>query len=116
MFIKTTDIAGTFAIFPVSATPQAFKVRPPRPNPFTPNGDGFYDVITFFFDNPSGESPIVRIYDIRGRMIRELRDIGLTSAIWDGLDDMGRMMPLGIYLYQVEVGDKVDGGTITLAR
>ena len=91
-------------------------MRPPRPNPFTPNGDGVNDVVTLFFDNPSGVSPIVRIYDIRGSLVRELLNVGLTSAAWDGRDDAGRTMPMGLYLYQVEVGDEVGGGTITLAR
>ncbi len=116
VLIKTADIVGTYAIYPVSAAPQAFKVRPPRPNPFTPNGDGVNDVVTLFFDNPLGASPMVRIYDIRGRMVRELLDVGLTPAFWDGRDDAGQPMPSGIYLYQVKVGDKVDGGTVTLAR
>jgi len=46
-------------------------------------------------------------------MIRKLED-GLTS--WDGLDDGGEPAEMGVYIYQIEVGDKVEGSTIVLAR
>jgi gliding motility-associated-like protein len=114
--IQTTHPEGLFAIQTVPSAPTAFEVRPPRPNPFTPNGDGVNDFVTLFFDNPSGKSPSVRIYDLRGALVRELEEAGLTNAVWDGRDDVGEPMPLGVYLYQVEIDDKVKGGTITLAR
>ena len=114
--ISTNQAGGLFAVFPIIAAPQVFKVSPPRPNPFTPNDDGIHDFVIMYFDNPGELSPTVRIYDIRGVLVRELHDVGLTSAVWDGRDDGGRVMPLGLYLYQVEAGDETAGGTIALAR
>ena len=114
--ISTNQADGLFAVFPITAAPQTFKVSPPRPNPFTPNDDGIHDFVIMYFDNPGELSPTVRIYDIRGVLVRELHDVGLTSAVWDGRDDGGRVMPLGLYLYQVEAGDQTAGGTIALAR
>jgi flagellar hook assembly protein FlgD len=116
VIVKVDNISGLFAIFEIKEVPQVFKVYPPRPNPFTPNGDGVNDAVTFFFENPQGLEPIVRIYDLRGALVRELTDVGTTSATWDGEDEDGELLELGLYIYQIKVGDKVGGGTVVLAR
>ena len=116
VMVKVNDISGLFAIFEASEAPSVFKVYPPRPNPFTPNGDGVNDAVTFFFENPQGLEPIIRIYDQRGALVQELTDVGTTSATWDGKDEDGRLLELGLYIYQIKVGVKVGGGTVILAR
>ena len=116
IIVKVDNISGLFAIFETSEAPQVFKVYPPRPNPFTPNGDGVHDFVTFTFENPQGLESIIRIYDQRGAMVRELTDFGTTSATWDGKDEDGELLELGLYIYQIKVGEKVRGGTVILAR
>ena len=83
------------------------------PNPFTPNDDGVNDMVSFYVDNPNNAETLIRIFDLRGALVRRLED-GLTS--WDGLDDEGEPVEMGAYIYQVEVESQFKGGTIVLAR
>jgi len=116
VIVKVDNISGLFAIFEISEAPRVFKVYPPRPNPFTPNRDGVNDTVAFFFENPQGLESIIRIYDQRGALVRELTDVGTTSATWNGKDEEGKMLELGLYIYQIKVGAEVKGGTVILAR
>lgn len=87
---------------------------PVRPNPFTPNGDGFNDEVIFDFDQlRSGQQGRIRIFTLDGRKIHDFS--GRMS--WDGRDENGRDVNPGAYLYIVEVGQKVIArGVIGLAR
>ena len=94
--------------------PAEFKLSGAFPNPFTPNDDGVNDAVSFYFHNPGDASEaVIRIFDLRGALVRKLEN-GLTS--WDGLDDGGQPAEMGVYIYQIEVEDKVEGNTIVLAR
>jgi hypothetical protein len=88
------------------------------PNPFTPNGDGRNDVtfISFFVSNLLVERPVtINIFDVTGRMVRSLLDTKSTAQAfveqnairWDGRDNNGRLLPPGLYIYQIKVD--VDG-------
>jgi gliding motility-associated-like protein len=104
-----------FAVFEVERefAPAKLKLRRPTPNPFTPNNDGVNDAVSFYFDSPNNADVVIRIFDLRGALIRKLEN-GLTS--WDGLDDGGQSAEMGIYIYQIEMNDEVKGGTIVLAK
>jgi len=114
---KTVEIRvnslSVFAIFQVIDLPKEFKLAGVYPNPFTPNDDGRNDVVTFYFDNPNNADAVIRIFDLRGVLVRKLEN-GLTS--WNGLDDEGQPAEMGVYIYQIEVEDKIEGNTIVLAR
>ncbi len=88
------------------------------PNPFTPNGDGKNDLtyFSFFVSNLVIERPLqIKIYDVTGRIVRTLVDTKTTAQAfveqnavpWDGRDDGGRLLPPGLYIYQIVV--EVDG-------
>lgn len=68
------------------------------PNPF--RGD-----TTIRFRLARSEQVSVRLFDVRGRLIRRLQDGPMTegsqSVRWDGLDDAGRAVSSGVYFYQV---------------
>ena len=70
-------------------------------------------MVTFYFDNPNNADAVIRIFDLRGVLVRKLEN-GLTS--WNGLDDEGQPAEMGVYIYQIEVEDKIEGNTIVLAR
>jgi gliding motility-associated-like protein len=114
---KTVEIRvnslSVFAIFQVIDLPKEFKLAGAYPNPFTPNDDDRNDVVTFYFDNPNNADAVIRIFDLRGVLVRKLEN-GLTS--WDGLDDEGQPAEMGVYIYQIEVEDGIEGNTIVLAR
>jgi len=89
-----------------------------RPNPFTPNDDGFNDRVGFDLAGLGDISnAIVRIFGFDGRLIREINALEGVSIFWDGLDAANRELRPGVYLYVVENGnDVVARGAVTLAR
>ncbi|MBD3348560.1 MAG: S8 family serine peptidase [Candidatus Eisenbacteria bacterium] len=60
------------------------------------------------------------IYDVSGRMVRELvdgmRDAGPGSVLWDGRDGAGQQVASGIYLARIEHGGAVRTGKLLVVR
>ena len=88
---------------------------------FTPNGDGFNDALAISFDvlKVLDARPIeARVYDLRGRLVRTLRDAagvaGHYQLIWDGRRDSGALAPPGLYLFRLQIAG--DSATRTLVR
>jgi hypothetical protein len=76
-----------------------------QPNPFSPDGDGFEDQAVFRYTLPPESNLTVKIYDIRGRLVRTLaKDKPSASGelIWDGKDDDGRIVRMGVYVVWAE--------------
>jgi len=71
-----------------------------RPNPTT--GDG----ITIPFSVAQSGLVKLRILDLSGRQVRVLMsqrlDAGRREVRWNGRDDAGRVVPSGVYLYELE--------------
>jgi hypothetical protein len=93
---------------------------------FSPDGDGFQDVLTiaYRFDQP-GFVGTMRVFDLAGREVRRLMDsqlLGTTGAVsWDGVLDNGSKGRMGPYIIHFEAFD-LDGNvesyrkTVTLAH
>ncbi len=82
----------------------------PSPNPFSPNGDGVNDRLSIDFtvrEVAVQRSTRVQIYDLGGRLVREITREAVTAGAysreWDGRDDGGELVPPGIYLYRIEL-------------
>jgi len=78
------------------------------PNPFSPDGDGKDDFVTFTIQTRSPTSVAeLRIFDATGRMIRTLlanQPIGSKyECIWDGRERNGKILPMGIYIAYLEL-------------
>lgn len=77
------------------------------PSTFSPDGDGRDDHVAIQYSLLQDVSIIrVRIFDQQGRLIRALED-GLPASrsgelVWDGRDDHGRPLQLGIYAVHLE--------------
>lgn len=89
------------------------------PNPFSPDDDGFEDFSIINYTLPFSIAQIrVRIYDSKGRFIRSLVDAypGGTngSIIFDGKDESGKALRLGIYIILFEAVDQINGEQIKL--
>ena len=76
----------------------------------TPNGDGVNDEVQgrYTLLQLTGAAPVrVGIYDVRGKLIREVyrgeRKNGEYDWEWDGTDSDGEAVGLGVYLYRIEV-------------
>ena len=85
------------------------------PETFSPDGDGFDDAcfINYHFDE-AGYTMNVYIFNVAGQMVRHLVKGELVgqegSALWNGLDNNGSRVPIGVYVVVTEVFD-FDGNT-----
>jgi len=88
-----------------------------RPNPFTPNNDGFNDRAGINYAQIGINNPILKIYSIDGRLLRINTEPEGYTLYWDGFDKNGKSQLPGVYLFVLEDGNEVVAtGTITLAR
>ncbi len=85
-----------------------------RPNPFTSETSIRYTVPT------GGSATSIRLYDIRGRLVRTLADRssdgGEYEAEWDARDESGRRLPAGVYFCRVEIGEWSETRKMVLIR
>jgi hypothetical protein len=83
------------------------------PNPANPGTVISYEV-------PRGTRVILRLVDVRGRLVRTLvdgwRPGGAHRAFWDGRDDTGRAAASGVYLAVGEWLGERSVGRVTLVR
>lgn len=92
------------------ADPNAVGLVSIDPKIFSPDNDGYNDVLTINFEFAGEDNVIdVLIYDNQGRLTRELKDnyfIGQSGFItWDGINDIGEKAPIGTYIIFVSVKD-----------
>ena len=101
------------------------------PSPFTPNGDGINDVVSFRFQIHELSAPRVldlTVFDLSGRVVRRLSVGEVVRGVfggsagslqWDGRDDDGRLVPAGVYLYRIaleaDAGEEEQLGTLAVA-
>jgi flagellar hook assembly protein FlgD len=67
-----------------------------------------------------GGEMTLRIYDLRGQLVRTLVDgaqpAGRHAAIWDGRDEAGRPLPSGVYVGRLQAGAVVETRAMVLAK
>lgn len=95
---RNSQFAMPTSVGDVSLDPQAF----------SPDNDGYNDVLTINFDLTDTDNILdVRIYDNQGRLIRLLKDnyfIGQQGTLfWDGINDEGTKAAIGTYVILVSV-------------
>jgi fibronectin type 3 domain-containing protein len=85
-----------------------------RPNPFTTQTAIHYTVPA------NGAAVSLRLYDIRGRLVKTLVDRrhagGAYEVAWDGRDSRGRTVSSGIYFARVSIGDWGETRKIAFVR
>lgn len=85
------------------------------PNPFSPDGDGFEDFTIIKYSLPYKASQVrMKVFDVKGRLVRTLLNNLYSGSegeiIFNGLNDDGEKLRIGIYILFIEtVDDK--GGT-----
>jgi len=84
------------------------------PNPFNPS-----TVIRFEVPSPGGRT-VVRVYNIAGRVVRELGNDELSPGVyeleWNGRDEGGERVASGIYFYRVHAPGVIDQKTMVLLK
>ena len=90
------------------------------PNPFNP-----YTTICFAVhrERNTVNSPIpatLKIYNIKGQVVRRLVDQdlkpGVYVVIWDGKDNRGHEVATGIYFYQLKIRDYTESKKMLLLK
>ena len=109
---QTGTYGPLYAIQNGNLAAAAIEVTPPpsfadalmqnRPNPFNPE-----TVIPFSLASPGRVA--VRVYDVRGRLVRTLLDAikpaGVHAARWNGATESGARAATGIYFYRITYPD-----------
>jgi len=92
-------------------TPSGFQLDQNYPNPFNPSTTIQYSLNEAGYVNLS-------IYNITGQKIRTLVDnyhsIGSHAVTWNSLDDSGKSIAAGLYIYQLKCGDTVESRKMLL--
>lgn len=83
------------------------------PNPFS-------TVATIQFSLPETQNVNMRIFDLKGQLVRQLMDgvldAGEYQEQWDGTNAGGIMLPSGLYLIQLRIGKEVQNKRILLQQ
>jgi C1A family cysteine protease len=106
----TTQGTGTSRI----DVSRAFGLYQNVPNPFNP-------ITTIEYQLPEPEEVTLRIYDVSGRVVRELMNsqqvaAGGHSVSWDGLDERGNPAASGVYFYVLTAGERSDSRRMILLK
>lgn len=100
------------AIMPIAANSHHFAIRV-HPNPFNPTTH-------VKFSLPTAGAIALRIYDVNGRLVRELlhaqRAAGDHLVTWDGRDERGAAAASGVYFIRFEAGNAVEVSKVLLVR
>ncbi|HLD29636.1 MAG TPA: hypothetical protein VJC03_04795, partial [bacterium] len=82
-------------------------------SPFSPYGEGRYSSALVSYNVPDNTSRVIYIFDIQGTLVNHL--VGQTGgsgkglAVWDGKNDDGAVVPVGIYIVYIEATDMSTG-------
>jgi len=93
--------------------PANFELLQNYPNPFNPT-----TAIQFAIPKPSNVR--INIYDIMGRLVKELineqKNTGIYSIIWNGKDKSGSSLASGTYFYNIQAGSFIQTKKMILLK
>jgi hypothetical protein len=97
----------------VADIPDEFNLAQNYPNPFNPT-------TTVEFDIPEASDVDIRIYDIRGALVKTLasghHEAGRYQMIWDAKNMTGADVASGVYLIKMTAGDFTETKKMVLVR
>jgi hypothetical protein len=97
-----TSVSGVGDNDGPGALPAVTRLESAYPNPFNPH-------TTIAFEIPTPKEVTLRVFDLSGRLVRNLVDRephapGRHEIIWNGRDDARRQVASGTYFYRLEAG------------
>lgn len=85
----------------ITELPSSYRLLNNYPNPFNPS-------TKIAFEIPQSENVSLKIYNIRGELIRTVTNENLPAGYfekyWDGKNDNGKEVSSGIYIYRLTAG------------
>lgn len=98
---------------PPAEPPEKYTLSQNYPNPFNPE-------TTIHFTLPKKSKIDLKIYDITGKLVRNLmddtKDAGDYSVKWNGNDEENQPLPSGVYIYRITAGEFEKTRTCILLR
>ncbi len=111
--LRFKDMIGSAVETENGIVADDYRLHQNYPNPFNPS-------TTISFVMPVSENIRLTVYDLTGREIVSLINAklasGLHSIMWNGLDNNGRQVATGIYLYQIRSANFVQTKTMTFIK
>lgn len=110
-----SDVMGSGSTTGVDGSlPLAFAMEQNFPNPFNP-------VTTIQFSLPESFSVRLNIYDVSGKLVRNLisgqvMDAGHQERVWNGKDDHGQSVSAGVYFYKLNAGSFTETRRMALVK
>jgi hypothetical protein len=108
---------------PSTNQPTAFGLAQNYPNPFSlsTRQSGNEQAHTMIrYELPQAEHVTITIYDALGRHVRTLEDgmqpAGSHHVFWNGRDNAGRPVAVGLYIYRMKAGNFVTQRTMVLTK
>jgi len=94
--------------------PNSYALQSNVPNPFNPQ-------TTIAFEIPEQQAVTLRVFDMSGRLVRELissepHTPGRHEVVWNGRDDTGRQVASGTYFYRLEAGSYSETKRMVLVK
>jgi hypothetical protein len=124
--ISTDDLGDTWEInrvnFPLSGgnafEPDAKNVTSyAYPNPFSPT---LHEFVRIKYELKESGNTSIRIFDFGMNLVRDIENDSFTNgtyeAVWDGVDNNGRKVANGPYIYIIEMPDRTIDGKILLVE
>ena len=106
---------------PPGFSPNDFNLAQNYPNPFTPGllGNDTKIVLQIGMKNAPFDVSVT-VFNILGQQVKTLLNKkmvgGLYTLSWDGRNELGDVVPSGIYLYRLQVGNKTITKRMSLLR
>ena len=112
-FNTAVAIGGKLRVDGRQLIPDVLEVKQSYPNPFT-------NFTTIEYDVPSEQNVVLRIFNIRGQIVKTLVDEdkspGYYSVVWDGTNDNGDEVSSGVYFCQMYTPKNPNGGQFVKAK
>jgi len=100
---------------PEPASPALICLKGNYPNPFNPN-----TTIRFELLQEAKEDVLLKIYNARGQLIKTIvlsaKKPGSYNVPWDGRDEMGNIVPAGLYFYCLSSAEERHSGKMVLLK
>jgi hypothetical protein len=103
-----------------ASLPKAIHLDQNYPNPFNPLTSIGFDVYSLRFMGGRPVHTNLRVYNLRGQLVRTLLDEekqpGAHVVTWDGKDQQGEQVSSGIYFYRLQAGDESEVKKMVLLK
>jgi hypothetical protein len=91
-----------------------YKLEQNYPNPFNP-------ATTIRFSVPASGTVFLAVYDIHGRLVKNVIDLdhysqGVYNAVWDGTNNYGQKVASGTYFYKLQAGNYTETKRMMLVK